>query len=137
MRHHLVLARSSLAVGLWIGMLGGGVELGVAAYRRWMLHRLLFVGGDYWWLTPLLAGAIAGGATVLATAMVPRRLATSVQRVRLVVPLILASLGVLLMFRGLAPRRRSSSPSVSARAPVAGWRCGLAASIESSGAPCP
>ena len=103
MRHRLVLARTSLEVGLWIGMLGGGVELMIAAYRRWVMDRLLFVGSDYWWLTPLLAAAIVGGANLLATAVVPRRLATSVQRVRFAVPLILASLGVLWMFRWLAP----------------------------------
>ena len=103
MRHRVVLARTSLEVGLWIGMLGGGVELMIAAYRRWVLDRLLFVGSDYWWLTPLLAGAIVGGVNLLATAVVPRRLTTSVQRVRLAVPLIVASLGVLWMFRWLAP----------------------------------
>jgi arylsulfatase A-like enzyme len=103
MHHRVVLARSSLEVGLWIGMLGGGAELLIAAWRRWVLDRLLFVGNDYWWLTPLLAGVIVGAANVLATAIVPRRLAISAQRVRLAVPLILASLGVLLMFRWLAP----------------------------------
>ena len=103
MRHRVVLARTSLEVGLWIGMLGGAVELAVAAYRRWVLDRLLFVGSDYWWLTPLLAGAIVGVVNLLATAVVPRRLASSAQRVRLAVPLILASLGVLWMFRWLAP----------------------------------
>ncbi len=103
MHHRVVLARTSLEVGLWIGMLGGGVELMVAAWRRWVLDRLLFVGSDYWWLTPLLAGAIVAAANVLATAVVPCRLTTLVQRVRLAVPLILASLGVLWMFRWLAP----------------------------------
>ena len=103
MQHRVVLARTSLETGLWIGMLGGGVELIVAAHRRWMLDQLLFVGSDYWWLTPLLAGAIVGVATVLATALVPRRLASFAHRVRLAVPLILASLGVLWMFRWLAP----------------------------------
>jgi arylsulfatase A-like enzyme len=103
MRHRVVLARTSLEAGLWIGMLGGAVELMIAAYRKWVLDRLLFVGSDYWWLTPLLAGAIVGGATILATAVVPRRLASSVERVRFAVPLILASLGALLMFRWLAP----------------------------------
>ena len=103
MRHRVVLARTSLEAGLWIGMLGGGVELTVAAWRRWVLDKLLFVGSDYWWLTPLLAGAIVGGATLLATAVIPRRLTTSAQRVRFAVPIILASLGVLWMFRWLAP----------------------------------
>ena len=103
MQHRVVLARTSLEVGLWIGMLGGAVELIVAAYRRWVLDRLLFVGSDYWWLTPLLAGVIVGVANVLATAVVPRRLATFAKRVRFAVPLILASLGVLWMFRWLAP----------------------------------
>src|SRR5688572_11540097 len=103
MRHRVVLARTSLEAGLWIGMLGGGAELMVAAWRRWVLDRLLFVGSDYWWLTPLLAGAIAGGATVLATAVIPLRLTNTVQRVRFAIPIILAGLGVLWMFRWLAP----------------------------------
>jgi arylsulfatase A-like enzyme len=103
MHHRVVLARTSFEVGLWIGMLGGGVELMVSAYRRWVLDRLLFVGSDYWWLTVLLAGTIVGVANILATAVVPRRLATAVQRVRFAVPFILASLGVLWMFHWLAP----------------------------------
>lgn len=103
MRHRLVLARTSLEAGLWIGMLGGGVELVVAAWRRWVQDRLLFVGSDYWWLTPLLAGAIVAVATLFATALVPRHFATAAQRIRFAIPLILASLSVLLMFRWLAP----------------------------------
>jgi len=90
--------------GFWIGMVGACFELSVAAWRRWVLGKMLFVGEDFWWVVPLLAGAIVGVATVVTTAMVPRRFSALRERARFTIPIALASLGVLWLFPSLDAR---------------------------------
>jgi len=102
LRRHLTRVPSALATGIVIGSLGGVLELLAAAWNRWVLERLLFQGSDYWWLTPLLAGAIVAGFTAVAALVVPARWETGVDRLRFGVPIALGTVGVLWLFPQLA-----------------------------------
>jgi arylsulfatase A-like enzyme len=97
-----VIGRSGVLAALWIGLVAGGIEAVVFAYRRFGLGRLVFVGTDFYWLLPLVTAILLAAVTVLLTGPVPRRLTRLEPRLRYGIPIGLGSLGLLFLLPGLA-----------------------------------
>ncbi len=87
-----------LRLALWLGLLTGMAEITLQAIERFILHRLIFLGSDFGWMTPLADVAVflaAGSILWLAQRAWPARVTPAV------VLGVLATLGgwaVLLMY---------------------------------------
>lgn len=88
----------ALIPALWIGLVAGGIETGILAWRRLVQGRLVFVVSDAWWLAPLVTGCLIAATALLLSAPVPRRLEVLRVRLRMAVAVTLGSLGLILLF---------------------------------------
>ena len=90
----------SLRPALWLGLAAGVLEVAIRACQHFVFGRLLFVGIDSWWASPLLAGILVVIPSALFALPLSRSDSKLGLRVRLGVPLGLAAFGLLILVPG-------------------------------------
>lgn len=93
---------SALGPALWIGLVGGGLEAGIVAWRRFVDGKLVFVVSDYWWLAPVVTALLIAITTLLFVSITPLRFPRIRDRIGFGVPLFLAALGIVLLFSAVS-----------------------------------
>jgi arylsulfatase A-like enzyme len=124
-----VLSLSGLLPALWLGLAAGVLEVAIRACQHVVFGRLLFVGVDFWWASPLVAGVLVTLPTILLAAPFSRADTRLGLRVRYGLPLGLSSLGLLLLVPGPS---RVALALVAAGIAVQGsrWLSGRSAGFE-------
>ena len=92
----------SVGPALWIGLVGGGLEVGIVAWRRFVDGKLVFVISDYWWLAPVITALLIAITTLLFVSLTPLRFPRLRARIGFAVPLFLAALGIVLLFSAVS-----------------------------------
>ncbi len=82
--------------------MAGALEVIIRGGQRVILHRLLFVGEDFWWGAPMLSAALIAIPAVLLVGPLSRVGARIALRIRYGLPLGLACYGLFLLVPGLA-----------------------------------
>ena len=82
--------------------MGGGLEVGIVAWRRFVEGKLVFVVSDYWWLAPVVTALLIAITALLLVSITPLRFPRLRARIRYAVPIFLASLGIVLLFSAVS-----------------------------------
>ena len=82
--------------------MAGALEVTIREGQRFFLHRLLFVGVDFWWGAPLVSAFLIAIPALLLAGPLSRAGARFGLRIRYGLPLGLACFGLLLLFPWLA-----------------------------------